>query len=67
MAWVKIDDGFCDHPKIAKVGAIGAWIQIQALCYANRNLTDGFIPSGVARSFLGRGVIRDDEIGRAHV
>jgi len=60
MSWVKIDDGFVDHPKIAAVGAIGAWLQLQALCYANRNLTDGFIPYGVAESFLGRGSKRLD-------
>jgi len=56
--WVKLDDGFTEHPKIARVGAVGAWLQIQALCYANRNLTDGFIPDGIARSFLSRGVTR---------
>jgi hypothetical protein len=63
MAWVRLDDLFTDHPKIAAVGAIGAWLQVQALCYANRNLTDGFVPSGVAQSFLARGVIRDDDRG----
>lgn len=35
-------------------------MQLQALCYANRNLTDGFIPYGVAESFLGRGSKRLD-------
>lgn len=58
---MKIDDGFADHPKIAAVGAIGAWLQIQALCYANRNLTDGFIPHGIARSFVFRGTERVDD------
>lgn len=51
MVWVKIDDGFSEHPKIAKVGAIGAWIQVQALCYSNRNLTDGFLPESIANNF----------------
>lgn len=61
MSWVKLDDGFADHPKIAKVGAVGAWLQVQALCYANKNLTDGFVPFGVARSFVSRGVEYTDE------
>src|SRR5262245_30525484 len=61
MAWVRIDDGFVDHPKIAAVGAIGAWLQLQALCYANRNLTDGFIPYGVAEAFVSRGMKRLDD------
>lgn len=54
MSWVRIDDGFTDHPKIARIGPIGAWIQLQALCYCNKNLTDGFVPFGIARSFAGR-------------
>lgn len=64
MSWVKLDDGFVDHPKIAKVGAIGAWLQVQALCYCNRNLTDGFVPWGVARSFVARGAEYTDAEGR---
>jgi len=59
--WVKLDDEFDEHPKIAEVGAIGAWLQIQALCYCNRNLTDGFIPTSIAESFVARGTIRVDE------
>jgi hypothetical protein len=54
MGWVRIDDGFADHPKIARVGPFGTWMQIQALCYANKNLTDGFIPFAVARGFMAR-------------
>ena len=61
MSWVKIDDGFVEHPKIAKVGMIGAWLQLQALCYANRNLTDGFIPTAIAESFMRFGTIRVDD------
>jgi hypothetical protein len=54
MSWVKLDDGFAEHPKIAKVGPIGAWLQIQALCYCNPNLTDGFVPMAVAYTFVPR-------------
>ncbi len=61
MPWVRIDDGFVDHPKIARVGAMGAWLQLQALCYANRNLTDGFVPQDVAEAFAARGVLYVDE------
>lgn len=63
MAWVRIDDGFVEHPKIARVGMIGAWLQLQALCYCNRNLTDGFVPTAIAESFLARGTIRLEESG----
>ncbi len=64
MSWVKLDDGFGDHPKIARVGPIGASLQVQALCYANKNLTDGFVPSVVAHSFVTRATVWDDEQGQ---
>ncbi len=48
MAWVRIDDSFADHPKIASAGPLGMALQVAALCYCNRYLTDGFIPMAVA-------------------
>ena len=45
MTWVRLDDGFYQHPKIVRVGVVGMALQVAALCYANHNLTDGFIPS----------------------
>jgi len=45
MAWVKLDDGFYQHPKILRVGPLGMALQVAALCYANRHLTDGLIPA----------------------
>jgi hypothetical protein len=47
MAWVRIDDGFYQHPKVLKVGPLGLALQVAALCYANRHLTDGFIPAEI--------------------
>lgn len=44
MSWIRIDDGFADHPKIVQAGPIAAIIQIRALCYTARHLTDGVIP-----------------------
>jgi hypothetical protein len=52
MTWVRIDDQMPQHPKLARVGPLGFALQIAALCYANRHLTDGFIPWSVARSLL---------------
>lgn len=42
--WVKLDDQFVDHPKIVAVGPLAGWLFVAGLCYANRWLTDGFIP-----------------------
>lgn len=47
MAWVKLDDQFPDHPKVVSAGPLAAWLYVCGLTYANRHLTDGFIPAGV--------------------
>jgi hypothetical protein len=52
MTWVRIDDGFAQHPKVAGVGPLGMALQVAGLCYCNRNMTDGFIPWSVAHSLL---------------
>lgn len=56
MTWVKLDDGFPEHPKISELSDRAFRIHVAALCYCGRNLTDGHIPSSVVRSLtLGRG------------
>ena len=57
--WVKVDDGFPEHHKVLKAGRLlgvdgcgrVAAVWLEALCYANRHLTDGFIADDVARRF----------------
>lgn len=53
MPWVRIDDHFNEHPKLAAVGPVGWGIWLAGLAYSNRNLTDGFIPRAVAVGFGG--------------
>jgi len=48
MTWVKLDDGFDDHPKIRALWmsyppALG--LHVMALAYCARNLTDGLVHS----------------------
>lgn len=50
MAWIRIDDHFDEHPKLAQVGPLGWGIWLAGLAYCNRNLTDGFIPRAVAKN-----------------
>lgn len=45
MAWVKLDDHFPDHPKLVIAGPLAAWLYVAGLCYCNRLLTNGFIPT----------------------
>lgn len=47
MTWVRIDDQFPDHPKVAAVGPQAAWLHVCGLCYAARYLTDGFVPDAI--------------------
>lgn len=44
MAWVRVDDLAPTHAKIIQVGVAFA-VYVGGLCYANRYLTDGFIPA----------------------
>lgn len=49
MPWVRLDDGFPDHPKIATLSPAAGWLHVCALCWCNRNLTDGIVPKGVEK------------------
>jgi hypothetical protein len=49
MAWVRLDENFAEHPKMQAAGPLGRDLQVSALCYCNRNLTDGYIPRAAAR------------------
>jgi hypothetical protein len=44
VAWVKLDDGFAEHPKVLAISDAAFRLYIVGLCYANRHLTDGRLP-----------------------
>jgi hypothetical protein len=50
MPWFKVDDNLAFHPKAILAGnpALGLWVR--AGSYIAQQLTDGFIPSDIARS-----------------
>jgi hypothetical protein len=52
MTWVRIDDSFTDHPKVLAAGPLAALLQLRALCYSSRHLTDGFIPAGAVQGLI---------------
>lgn len=45
--WVRLDGTLPEHPKLLKLGPLGAWLYIQGLCYAGAYETDGFIPAEI--------------------
>lgn len=52
MPWIRIDDHFNEHPKLAGVGPLGWAMWLAGLAYCNRNLTNGFIPWAVAKTLV---------------
>lgn len=52
MPWVKIDDQMPQHPKLARVGALGLAMQVAAMCYCSRYLTDGILPEAALGTLL---------------
>lgn len=51
VTWVKIDDAFAEHPKIAGLSDGAFRTHVSAMCYAARRDTDGVIPHGVLRLY----------------
>ena len=62
MTWVKLDDAINEHPKLAQVGGFGLALQVAALAYCNRNLTDGYLARNTVTGLVGWELI--DEEGR---
>ena len=48
MGWVKLDDGFPDHPKVVGLTDEALREYVRSLCYAARYETDGIVPDQVA-------------------
>jgi hypothetical protein len=49
MSWVRVDDGFCQHPKVQGCSDRAFRLHVAGICYCARNLTDGFIAAGAVR------------------
>lgn len=43
MTWVRLDDSFCDHPKVDGLSDAAFRLHVAGLCYSARFLTDGFV------------------------
>ena len=65
VTWVRIDDTFPEHPKVVGLSAVAFRLHVAAICYASRNLTDGFIPLGAVRTLPGGTPNRAKELADA--
>jgi hypothetical protein len=52
MGWIKLDDGFLDHPKWLRAGPLAGYLGICAIAWSNRNRTDGFVPRSQVRRLV---------------
>src|SRR5256885_1498948 len=55
MTWIRIDDNMADHPKVlgfGKLAPLALGLQMRALCWASRHLTDGALPKDCLPSLL---------------
>lgn len=50
--WVKVDDGFTDHPKIEALSDRAFRLHVAGMCFCGRTLSDGFIPTDRVRRLL---------------
>lgn len=44
MAWLRIDDTVPEHRKMLEAGPDACWLWLCGIAYAQRQLTDGYIP-----------------------
>jgi general stress protein YciG len=51
MTWFKVDDSFYDHPKVFDAPDCAVALWLRAGTWSARNLTDGFVPSGMPARF----------------
>ena len=52
MAWVRLDDGFPQHPKIAGLSDAAFRAHVTALCYCGRFWTDGQLTVAIASAIV---------------
>ena len=52
MTWVKLEDRFDEDPRVVAAGPLGVALYVAGLAYCNRNLTDGFVPTSMARRLV---------------
>jgi hypothetical protein len=51
MAYLQIDDGFADHPKIDDLSDAAFRAHVRALCHCAKHLTDGTFPKTAGERF----------------
>lgn len=50
MSWLKLDDGFASHPRVAALSDAAFRLHVAGMAYCAQHLTDGVIPKAVLTS-----------------
>lgn len=53
MAWLRIDDGFTEHPKLLALTPRDRWTWLRILSYCARYRTSGRVPSSIGEAIAG--------------
>jgi hypothetical protein len=51
LSWLKLDDGFAEHPKVLALSDAALRLHLRAMCWVARQETDGAIPPAALREF----------------
>lgn len=68
MSWLRIDDRFPRHPRIAPLSDRAFRVHVTGMCYASEFLTDGHVPTPpgeekAVRELVRRGIWAPDDAG----
>jgi hypothetical protein len=59
VSWVRLDDGYPEHPKVADLSDAAFRADVEGTCFSSRSRRDGHIPAGVALRMWGKGPITE--------
>jgi hypothetical protein len=51
VSWLKLDDGFADHPKLVQMSPADRWAWLEVLLYCSRHRTDGVVNLAVLERY----------------
>ena len=64
MTWLRIDDGFSDHPKTEAAGNAVVGFVVRCWSYSAKHLLDGFVPEAKVRAYGTKNDIKKaEEVG----
>jgi hypothetical protein len=60
VSWLRLDDGFAEHPKVLELSDAALRLHIRAMCWVARQETDGAIPPAALRSLSAKAKLAEE-------